>query len=75
MASSERRELTFQRVTVREGGTGWVLVGEGADEAETLFANSLSVHGWELSLDGSMMLRSDSGVRVEIRDGHADLRK
>lgn len=74
---SERRVLTFEQVTIREGDTGWTLVGEGAGETETLFADSLSVRGWELSLDGSLTVRSDAGdaLRVELADGHADLRE
>lgn len=76
MEGSESRELTFHRVTVLEDEAGLMLVGEGADETETLFAHSLSVHGWELSLEGSMTLHADAGsdLRVKLTDGHADLR-
>lgn len=50
--------------------------GGAEGETETLFANSLSVRGWELSLDGSMTLRPDADtLSVEVEGGHVALRE
>lgn len=75
MPNGEGGTWTFERVTVREEGDGWVIVGEAPDETETLFASSLSVHGWELSVDGALTLRNgvDDTVTVEVQGDHVDL--